>query len=123
MERRKFTREFKLESVKLIRDRGVGVTQASRDLGVHQTVLRSWSKAYGDDPVQAYVPMSFSPGKPEACSLCHDDFLGGVTLLSGQMVENCNIALGQGWSELSLNPDIENTRFHGLIDDEGRGHG
>jgi hypothetical protein len=39
MERRKFTREFKLEAVKLIRDRGVGVgvTQASRDLGVHQT--------------------------------------------------------------------------------------
>lgn len=41
MERRKFTREFKLEAVKLIRDRGVGVTEASRDLRVHQTVLRS----------------------------------------------------------------------------------
>ena len=54
MERRKFTKEFKLEAVKLIRDRGVGVTQASRDLGVHQTVLRSWLRAYGDDPVQAF---------------------------------------------------------------------
>jgi len=54
MERRKFTREFKLEAVKLIRDRGVSVTQASRDLGVHQTVLRSWLKAYGDDPVPAF---------------------------------------------------------------------
>jgi transposase len=54
MERRKFTREFKLEAVKLIRDRGVGVPQASRDLDVHQTVLRSWLRAYGDDPVRAF---------------------------------------------------------------------
>ena len=45
MERRKFTREFKLEAVKLIRDRGVAVAQASRDLGVHRTVLRNWVKS------------------------------------------------------------------------------
>ena len=32
MERRKFTREFKLEAVKLIRERGVTVAQAARDL-------------------------------------------------------------------------------------------
>ncbi len=32
MERRKFTREFKLEAVKLIQERGVTVAQASRDL-------------------------------------------------------------------------------------------
>ena len=54
MERRKFTREYKLEAVKLIKERGVAVSQASQDLGVHQTVLRSWLKAYGDDPVQAF---------------------------------------------------------------------
>jgi transposase-like protein len=40
MERRKFTREFKLEAVKLIRDRGVSYAQASHDLGVHPTQLR-----------------------------------------------------------------------------------
>ncbi len=39
MERRKFKREFKLEAVKLIKERGVTVAQASRDLGVHQTQL------------------------------------------------------------------------------------
>lgn len=42
MERRKFTREFKLEAVKLIQDRGVTVAQAARDLGVDGTVLRRW---------------------------------------------------------------------------------
>ena len=40
MERRKVTREFKLEAVKLIQERGVTVAQASRDLGVHGMVLR-----------------------------------------------------------------------------------
>jgi transposase len=54
MERRKYTREFKLEAVKLIKDRGVGYTQASRDLGVHQTVLRKWVKDVAGDPQQAF---------------------------------------------------------------------
>ena len=67
MERRKFTREFKLEAVKLIRERGVAVTQASRDLGVHQTVLRSWLRAYGDDPVQAFP--GHGQQKPEAAEI------------------------------------------------------
>ena len=42
MERRRFTREFKLEAVRLIRDRGVSYTQASADLKVHPTQLRNW---------------------------------------------------------------------------------
>jgi transposase len=41
MERRKFTREFKLEAVRLIRDRGVSYAQAAQDLAVHQSQLRS----------------------------------------------------------------------------------
>ena len=52
--RRAFTREFKLEAVKLIRERGVTVAQASRDLGVHGTVLRNWVKALADDPAHAF---------------------------------------------------------------------
>ena len=40
MERRKLSREFKLEAVKLVRDRGVTAAQASRDLDVHANVLR-----------------------------------------------------------------------------------
>jgi transposase-like protein len=33
MERRKFTREFKLEAVRLIKDRGVSYMQAAQDFG------------------------------------------------------------------------------------------
>ena len=54
MERRKFTREFKLEAVRLIKDRGVSYAQASHDLSVHQSQLRSWVKALADDPRHAF---------------------------------------------------------------------
>ena len=54
MERRKFTREFKLEAVRLIKERGVSYAQASHDLGVHQSQLRGWVKALADDPQHAF---------------------------------------------------------------------
>src|SRR6202050_4029471 len=54
MERRKFTREFKLEAVRLIKGRGVSYAQASHDLSVHQSQLRSWVKALADDPQHAF---------------------------------------------------------------------
>ena len=54
MERRKFTREFKLEAVRLIRDRGVSYAQASEDLKVHPTQLRNWVKAFASDPQHAF---------------------------------------------------------------------
>jgi len=54
MERRRFTREFKVEAVKLVRERGVAVRQAARDLNVHENVLRKWVKEFGADPQQAF---------------------------------------------------------------------
>jgi transposase len=54
MQRRRFSREFKVEAVKLVRDRGVSVAQAARDLDVHENVLRKWVKEFGSDPVQAF---------------------------------------------------------------------
>jgi hypothetical protein len=54
MERRRFTREFKLEAVRLIRDRGVSYAQVSQDLSVHPTQLRNWVKALAADPQQAF---------------------------------------------------------------------
>ena len=54
MERRKFSREFKIEAVKLVRERGVKVAQAARDLDVHATVLRSWVREFAGDPREAF---------------------------------------------------------------------
>jgi len=52
--RRIFTREFKLEAVKLVRERGVSVAQAARDLGLHENVLRKWIRALAEDPQRAF---------------------------------------------------------------------
>jgi transposase len=54
MERRRFTREFKVEAVKLVKERGVAVRQAARDLNVHENVLRKWVKELGADPQHAF---------------------------------------------------------------------
>ena len=54
MQRRKFSREFKLEAVKLVRERGVGVAQAARDLDLHENVLRKWMREQAADPQQAF---------------------------------------------------------------------
>lgn len=54
MQRRKFSREFKLEAVRLVRERGVAVAQAARGLDVHENVLRKWVKEFAADPVHAF---------------------------------------------------------------------
>jgi transposase len=42
MGRRRFGRQFKIASVRLIKERGVSVAPAARDLDVHENVLRKW---------------------------------------------------------------------------------
>jgi putative transposase len=54
MQRRQFSREFKLETVRLVRERGVAVAQAARDLDVHENVLRKWVKEFAADPGHAF---------------------------------------------------------------------
>ncbi len=55
MQRWKFSREFKLEAVKLIRERGVTVAQAARDLDVHENVLRKWFGSRKRTPDQRFL--------------------------------------------------------------------
>lgn len=54
MQRRKFGREFKIEAVRLVRERGVSVAQAARDLDVHETMLHRWVKQATADPQHAF---------------------------------------------------------------------
>ncbi len=44
--RRQFSREFKLEAVRLIKDRGVSVAQAARDLDALRTCCESGSEQW-----------------------------------------------------------------------------
>jgi transposase len=54
MARRRFTREFKLEAVRLVSDQGLTLSQAAQDLDLHESVLRRWVKDFQDDPTQAF---------------------------------------------------------------------
>ena len=47
--RRSFTKEFKEEAVKLVREGGLSVYRASKDLGLRDSVLRRWVKQYEID--------------------------------------------------------------------------
>jgi transposase len=55
--RRSFSREFKLEAVRLMTEGGLSVAQASRDLGIRESVLGRWKKQLAEDSVEAF------PGK------------------------------------------------------------
>ena len=44
MTRRKFSREFKIEAVRLVTDRGVAVAHAARDLDVAESVICRWMR-------------------------------------------------------------------------------
>lgn len=55
MERRRtFSREFKLEAVKLVTERGVAVAQAGKDLDVHENVLRKWVRELLEESQEAF---------------------------------------------------------------------
>ena len=81
MERRRFSREFKLAAVKSMRERGVAAAQATRDLNVHENVLRKWVREFVTDPQQAFPgwgQSSHAPGR-----------IGGLRTFS---VSRCNQA-------------------------------
>lgn len=52
--RRQFSREFKLEAVRLVKERGVSVAQAARDLDLLENVLRKWVREATADPQHAF---------------------------------------------------------------------
>jgi transposase len=54
MQRRVFSRKFKIEPVKLVTERGVAVVQAARDLDVAESVLRRWMRDVAADTRHAF---------------------------------------------------------------------
>lgn len=52
--RRRFSAEFKTEAVRLVRERGVSMAQAARELDVHPNLLRSWVRAVAEHVEQPF---------------------------------------------------------------------
>src|SRR5215212_6385794 len=52
--RRTYTREFKIEAVKLVTQEGYSIAEAARSLDVGETLLRSWKVAFQAEGEQAF---------------------------------------------------------------------
>jgi len=48
--RRRFSRDFKLEAVKLVEERGVPIRQAAKVRDVHENVLHNWVRERREQP-------------------------------------------------------------------------
>ena len=55
--RRVYTKEFKEETIALVLNRGMSVSQVSKDLGIEASLLYKWLRQYKSDPRHSF------PGK------------------------------------------------------------
>ncbi len=56
-QRRRFTREFKIETVRLVTDRGHSLSQVARDFELDPKMVRRWRRELSEAPGEAF------PGK------------------------------------------------------------
>lgn len=61
MPRKTYTREFKLQAVRMITDQGLSVAETARRLGVRENLLRIWKKAAAAQGPDAF-PSQGNPG-------------------------------------------------------------
>ena len=52
--RRSFSREFKLEAVRMVTEGGHSLAQVARDLDIRPDMLRRWRRQFEQDPEQAF---------------------------------------------------------------------
>ena len=57
MSKQRYTKEFKLEAVKLVLEQGLKQVQVARDLGISQSILGRWIRDYRRDGAESF------PGK------------------------------------------------------------
>jgi transposase len=53
-EQRTFTKEFKLEAVRLVQSSGKSITQVARDLGIADSTLLHWCKLMAEQGERAF---------------------------------------------------------------------
>ena len=55
--RKHYSKQFKIDAVKLVTEQGLNVSEAARNLGIHHSSLRRWKRQLESDGNQAF------PGK------------------------------------------------------------
>jgi transposase len=63
--RRTYTREFKVEAVKLVSEQGRSVAEAARSLGIRENLLRNWKRALAAEGDQAFPGQGNLPALEE----------------------------------------------------------
>ena len=53
-QRKKYTKEFKLDAVSLVNDQGYSRIEAARNLGINANMLGRWVKEFNQDDGQAF---------------------------------------------------------------------
>jgi transposase len=55
--RRSYTKQFKIDAVKLVTEQGYNISEAARNLDIHPNLLRRWRDQLNNDQAQSF------PGK------------------------------------------------------------
>ncbi len=63
MKRQRFSREYKLEAVKQVRDRGVASAVVARELGIGANVVSRWVREAGGDVRKAFPGQGQQPAE------------------------------------------------------------
>ena len=61
--KKSYSKQFKIDAVKLVTEEGYKVAEAARNLDIHPNVLRNWRNQIKSDSDQAF------PGKGHICLL------------------------------------------------------
>ena len=52
--RKHYSKQFKIDAVKLVTEQGYNVSEAARNLGIHHTSLKHWKKQLETDGKQSF---------------------------------------------------------------------
>jgi transposase len=64
--RKQFSKQFKIDAIKLVTEQGYNVSEAARNLGIHHSSLRRWKKQFETSGNQAFPGKGrISPEKEE----------------------------------------------------------
>lgn len=63
MKRQRFSREYKLEAVKQVRDRKVPSAHVARDLGIRENLVSRWVRESGGDIRKAFPGQGQQPAE------------------------------------------------------------
>lgn len=68
--RKRYTKQFKVDAVKLVTEHGYKVSEAARNIGIHHSSLRRWKKEFESNGNRAFPGKgNLSPEKEELFQL------------------------------------------------------